>query len=446
MNANYRKVTIIGRPNVGKSALFNRLLGKKISIVNPEPGVTRDRVEGKLEHDDCVFELNDTGGIVTGKKGSMETEILKHADRSISISDVLILVVDVTAGCIPMDIEVAAHARRSGRPLILAVNKCDNPELLNDISLFYELGIDPVVGVSALHNIGIEDILDRVTSLLPFSGKIILPEKSVKIAVVGRPNTGKSSFINKLLSEERVIVSEVSGTTRDSIDVEFKAGNTDFILIDTAGIRKRKKIKDAVEKYSVMRAERSIERADIVFLLIDAQRGPGSIDLKIASFVSNKGKSCVIGVNKWDLVKGCTQEAYDDAIKRKMPFLSYAPVVFISSLTGRNVLETVKIFQGVYNMSSMKIPTSELNRLINKAMRKTLPPIVKNSRLKFYYATQCGTCPPSFLFFVNNKELLKKSYENYLVNCIRNHFAIKGAPIFIRFRNRESRYKIQRKY
>lgn len=446
MNATYRKVTIIGRPNVGKSALFNRLLGKRISIVNPESGVTRDRVEGRLKHDNCVFELNDTGGIVTGKKGLIETEILKHADHSISMSDVLILVVDVTAGCIPMDIEVAAHARRSGRPLILAVNKCDNPELLNDISLFYELGIDPVVGVSALHNIGIEDILDRITSLLPFSGEIILPEKSVKIAVVGRPNTGKSSFINKLLSEERVIVSEVSGTTRDSIDVEFKAGNTDFILIDTAGIRKRKKIKDAVEKYSVMRAERSIERADIVFLLIDAQRGPGSIDLKIASFVSNKGKSCVIGVNKWDLVKGCTQEAYDDAIKRKMPFLSYAPVVFISSLTGRNILETVKIFQGVYNMSSMKIPTSELNRLINKAMQKTLPPIVKNSRLKFYYATQCGTCPPSFLFFVNNKELLKKNYENYLVNCIRNHFGIKGAPIFIRFRNRESRYKIQRKY
>ncbi|MBN2191118.1 MAG: ribosome biogenesis GTPase Der [Candidatus Aureabacteria bacterium] len=443
MSADVRKVTIIGRPNVGKSALFNRLLGKKISIVNPEPGVTRDRVSGRLAHNDCVFELSDTGGIIPGKKDLMETEILKHADRSISMSDVLVLVVDVTAGCMPLDMEVASHARKSGKPLILAVNKCDNPELLNDIALFYEMGIDPVVGVSALHNIGIGGILDRITSLIPFTEEIILPENSLKIAVVGRPNAGKSSFINKLLSEERVIVSEVSGTTRDSIDVEFKAGDTDFILIDTAGIRKRKKIKDAVEKYSVMRAEKSIERADIVFLLIDAQRGPGSIDLKIASFVSNRGKPCIIGVNKWDLVKGCTQESYDDAIKRKMPFLSYAPVVFMSSLTGRNILETVKIFRGVYNMSSIKIPTSELNRLINKAIQKTLPPIVKNSRLKFYYATQCGTCPPSFLFFVNNKELLRKSYENYLVNCIRNHFGIKGSPIFIKFRNRESRYKTQ---
>ncbi|MDD5644850.1 MAG: ribosome biogenesis GTPase Der [bacterium] len=442
MNTSYRKVTIIGRPNVGKSALFNRLLGKRVSIVNPEPGVTRDRIAGKVKHSDCVFELNDTGGIIPGKKDSMGNEILKHVDRSVLMSDVLILVVDVTAGCMPLDMEVASHARKSGKPVILAVNKCDNPELLNDISLFYEMGIDPVAGVSALHNIGIETLLDRVTSLIPFSGAgITLPEKSIKVAVVGRPNAGKSSFINKLLAENRVIVSEVSGTTRDAVDVEFKTGDTDFILIDTAGIRKRKKIKDAVEKYSVLRAEKSIERSDIVFLLVDARTGPGSIDLKIASFVSGKGKACVIGVNKWDLVKGCTQEAYDDAIKRKIPFLSYAPVVFVSSLTGRNILETVKIFQGVYNMGAIKVPTSELNRLINKAVQKTPPPIVKNARLKFYYATQCGTRPPAFLFFVNNKELLKKSYESYLINCIRNHFGIKGSPIFTRFRNRESKYK-----
>ena len=441
MKKNIKKIAVIGRPNVGKSSLFNRIVKKRIAIVNPEPGVTRDRLSSVVKYDDTVFELIDTGGIHSDARSKVESDILKQADVAISAADVLILVVDVMAGCVPLDLEVAEHARRSGKPIIVAVNKCDNEELMQDMVVFYKMGIDPIIGVSSIHGHGIGELVERTLSCLPLLDVEDYDDNSIKVAVVGRPNSGKSSYINKLLSEDRVIVDNVPGTTRDAVDILFHKGKDAFTFIDTAGIRQKKKIKDAVEHYSVMRAEISMSRCDIAFVLIDAERGLGALEVKIAGLVASKGKACVIGVNKWDLVKEVTQEDYKKRLYNKLPFLSYAPVIFISALTGRNIDETVSLFKAMDNFRKIKVSTSDINRVVQSAVERHNPPLVKKVRAKIYYTTQCGTCPPTFLLFVNNKRHLRKSYERYLYNCIRESFGIIGVPIILKFRNRESIYK-----
>lgn len=436
-----RVVAIVGRPNVGKSALFNRLAGRRISIVHEQSGVTRDRIMREVTWKDEKFELIDTGGVINidneVRHNRIEDAIYTQVDAAVSDASAAILVVDVDSGVVPLDESVVDYVRRRGCRLFVAVNKCDHPGRDGEAVEFERFGI-PVFPVSALHNRGIGDLMEQVLGSLPDTENVTV-SNPLKVAVVGRPNVGKSSYINRLLRSTRVIVSDVPGTTRDSIDIPFAVGKGSqarhYLLIDTAGIRRTGKIDSSVERFSRFRAERSIDRADVVVLVLDALAGPTAQDKKIASMIIEKNRGCIILVNKWDLQE-TTQTQYGPEIQRTMPFAGHCPVVFASSLSGYNIRKSVDVIDYVAAQVQAELPTGILNRTIMDACKKTQPPAVGGRRLKVFYAAQVGCAPIRIRVFVNDPRCVRQNYRNYLVRMLRSRFGLEGAPVRLQFRAR----------
>lgn len=440
-----RTVAIVGRPNVGKSALFNRMMRKRIAIVHEQSGVTRDRLAADVEREEQRFTLIDTGGIGYFDKAdaadSIDEGILSQVDAAIEDAGLILFVVDAQNGIVPLDEEVARILHEGNRPVLLLANKCDNDQLDGATAEFEGFGF-PVLPVSALHNRGIGDMLDVVMERLP-PEENPSEEDPLKVAVVGRPNAGKSSFINRLIRSDRVIVSEIAGTTRDSIEVPFSVGKgpsaRHYKLIDTAGLRKWGKIKDAVEKYSAIRSERSIERADVCVLVLDASEGPKVRDKKIISLIEKAESGFVVLVNKWDLAEEhTTQRQYEAALRRELPFLGLTPIFFVSAKTGYNIRSMIDAIDEVARNVSTELTTGVLNRVIRDAFEKTPPPMVKNRRLKMYYATQVGTRPIRIKIFVNSPSLLTPQYRRYLLKRLRDTFGLEGAPLVLIFNRRRA--------
>ena len=437
-----RIVAIVGRPNVGKSALFNRIVGRRISIVHEQVGVTRDRVSAEAEHNGHRFELIDTGGLGHFDKQVADDDITAstEAQAEIAIADagLILFVVDITAGLVPLDEEVAQLLHRSGRPVLLLANKADNPHRDDQIIDFDGLGF-PAFPVSAIQNRGIEPLLDSITQQLP-EIKNLSAENPLRVAIVGRPNAGKSSYINRLLRSDRVIVSDLPGTTRDSIEIPFTIGSgpsaRHYQLIDTAGVQKDTRSRGAVDWFSNLRTEKSIERADVVVLMIDAEMGPTSRDKKIAAKIIEAERGCLLLVNKWDLSEDAEQEVtqtrYLPALREALPFLHFAPVLFVSAKSGYNMKRTIEAIDYVAAQTRTEITTGVLNRVIQKAVENLPPPMTKGRRLKIYYATQSGSNPIYFRLFVNNPDLTRANWIAYLKNQLRDAFGLEGAPLFLK--------------
>lgn len=433
---------------MGKSAVFNRIVGRRVAIVHDQPGVTRDRLSAEARWHDERFELIDTGGLGF-LDGEAAKDVLSAGTRSqaeVAIQDaaVIILVTDVSAGLTPLDREVAVLLRQSGRAVLLAANKADHEGLDVQATEFEALGY-PVFPVAALHNRGFDSLLAAAVKQLP-PAESPSAQNPLRVAIVGKPNAGKSSFINRVLQNERVIVSEVPGTTRDSIEIPFAIGAgpqaRHYRLIDTAGLRKLRRAEDAVERWSVMRSHKSIEDADVVVLMIDAEQGPTDQDKKIAGLIMEARKGCVVLINKWDLAQGetpVTQREYEKAFRRTMHFLSYVPLVFVSSHSGLNVRKAIETIDYVAAQISTTIPTSTLNRVLHDAVKRVAPPRVGGKRLKFYYATQVGERPLRFRFFVNQPELCAPSYQTYLIGALRAAAGLEGAPIVVEYRSSHER-------
>jgi GTPase len=440
-----RVVAIVGRPNVGKSALFNRLTGKRTAIVHEMAGVTRDRLAGEAVWNEERFRLVDTGGIgvFDGLRTGDEIEDGTHrqAESALGEAACAIMVVDVQLGLTPLDAEVAGRLHRSGIPVVLAANKSDNEKLAADAVDFESLGF-PVRPISALHNIGIDELMEPVLASLPPATDSPTIDNPLKVAIVGRPNAGKSSFINRLLRDERVLVSNVAGTTRDSIEIPFSIGSGSqarhYIFIDTAGIRQRRKVRDTVEHFSMIRAHNSIRHCDVAVLLLDAEKGPSAQEKKIAAMILKERKGCLIIVNKWDLAEGAvTQRQYGKAMSEALPFLEFVPVLFASALSGYNIRRAIEAIDHVGAQIETRMTTGVLNRVLHAAFDKYQPPAAGGRRLKFFYATQVRSNPIIIRLFVNEPSLRKSSYESYLVNCLRNSFGLEGAPVVLQFRGRE---------
>ena len=439
--AQKRTVAIVGRPNIGKSALFNRIVGRRVSIVHEECGVTRDRVMCEAVWNEQHFELIDTGGLGTMDSGSARDVIVDSTNQQVAIAiedaAAIIFAVDITAGVVPMDEEVALLLRRAGRPVFIAANKSDTMERDDNALDFEQLGF-PVFPVSALHNRGIDALMHSLLKILPEAPAAEKTEP-LRVAVVGRPNSGKSSYINRLLKNDRVIVSEIPGTTRDSIEIPFTIGSGStarhYQLIDTAGVNRRNRRSGAVEHYSNLRAEESVENADVVVLLMDATEGPKLQDKKLASKILEAKKGCILVVNKWDLTDDTeiTQTKYEPALRKEMPFLDFAPLLFISAQSGFNIRRSIELIDYVANQVQLKLTTGVLNRVIQDAMQKYPPPIIKGRPLKVYYVTQSGTKPIFIKLFVNNTLRATSSYKRYLINEIRKAFGLEGAPLELKF-------------
>ena len=431
-------VAIVGRPNVGKSTLFNRLIGKRISIVEDTPGVTRDRIYGDAEWLDRSFTLIDTGGIEPASEDKIAVQMRRQAELAMETADVILFLVDGREGMTSADREVAAMLRRCGKPVVLAVNKLDAPKYHEAIYEFYELGLgDPYI-VSAGQGIGLGDLLDAVCTHFPDTDAAE-EDARIHIAIVGKPNVGKSSLTNALLGEERVIVSDVPGTTRDAIDTPFEQNGRQYVLIDTAGIRRKRAIEDeSIERYSVIRSLAAIRRADVVLFVCDAAQGLSEQDVKIAGFVHEEGKPSVVIVNKWDLIEKDTHTM--DRFKKDMAvdlaFMDYVPFLFISAKSGQRVQKVMEYAEDVYAQSIRRISTGTLNDVVNEAVSMSEPPTQNGRRLKLYYATQVAVQPPTFVIFVNEASLVHFSYERYLENYFRKTFGFSGTPIRILFRNR----------
>lgn len=436
-----RTIAIVGRPNVGKSALFNRIVGRRVSIVHEQEGVTRDRIVCETEWNDEHFELIDTGGLGTVDSRATGDVLVNRTNEQVEVAvqdaAVIIFTVDLTAGVMPMDEEVARVLHRADRPVFIAANKSDNAGRDEDTYAFDALGF-PVFPVSALHNRGVSALMDAVLPLLPEGEK---PEERdpLRVAVVGRPNSGKSSYINRLLKGDRVIVSDIPGTTRDSIEIPFTIGKgpqaRHYQLIDTAGVNRRNRKSGAVEHYSNLRAEESIDSADVVVLLMDASEGPKLQDKKLADRIMQARKGCVLVVNKWDLAEeaeGVTQTQYEPALRKEMPFLDFAPLLFISAESGYNVKRSIDTIDYVAAQVETKLSTGVLNRVIQDALAKNPPPIVKGRPLKVYYATQSGTKPVFIKLFVNNTLRATSGYKRYLINQLRKAFGLEGAPVVLK--------------
>lgn len=435
----YPIVTIIGRPNVGKSTLFNRIVGKRVSITEDIPGVTRDRISHLAEWGGRDFILVDTGGLDFLNKEHISTEILEQAKIGIEETDVIIFIVDGKNGITPVDSDIAMVLRKSKKPTILAVNKLDDHSKFDNIYEFYSLGITEVEGISAEQALGIGDLLDRVIEHLPDTSGIQADDDITKIAFVGKPNVGKSSLINKILNENRLIVSDEAGTTRDSIHLEINIDDTKYILIDTAGVRRKRSITDAVERYSVSRTFDAIDRSDISILLIDAVEGITEQDSKIIGYAHNKSRALIILVNKWDLIEKDSSSiyAFEKKIRTELPFLSYVPILFISAKTGKRIDKIFDLVKIVDNNYHLRVSTGILNDIIDNAITFNPPPTDKGRRLKLYYSTQIQTAPPKFLLFVNDKELMHFSYLRYIENQIRDNFGFTGVPLTFELRNRK---------
>ena len=427
-------VAIIGRPNVGKSTFFNYIVGSRISIVEDTPGVTRDRIYGESNWRGRNFTLIDTGGIEPEKNDVILTQMRLQANIAIDIADVIIFVTDVRQGVTAADEEIALMLKKSKKPIILVCNKADSfQKFQSDIYEFYNLGIGDPMPVSASNAQGIGDVLDKVYDNLPKEKEADEDSERIKVAVIGKPNVGKSSLINKILGENRNIVSDIAGTTRDAIDSYYENENGKYIFIDTAGIRRKSKVTEKIEKYSVLRSLFAIERADVCLMLIDANEGVTEQDAKIAGEAHEAGKGIIIVVNKWDEYEKDTGtlEKYKKTIYEKLSYLSYAPVMFISAKTGQRVDKLFGMINEVTKQNAKRVTTSQLNQVINEAIAIVQPPSDKGKKLKIFYGTQASIKPPTFVIFVNSKDLFHFSYERYLVNQIRKEFGLEGTPIRI---------------
>ena len=425
-------VAIIGKPNVGKSTFFNYIIGKRLSIVEDLPGVTRDRVYGEANWRGRKFTLIDTGGIEPKSDDIILKQMKDQADIAISIADVIVFLTDIKQGVTAADQEIALMLKKSKKPVVLVCNKADNfGKTSDDIYEFYNLGLGDPYPVSSVNALGIGDVLDAIYENFPEKGDNDEDKEIINVAVIGKPNVGKSSLVNKILGENRVIVSNIAGTTRDAIDSYFENSKGKYNFIDTAGIRKKNKISESIEKFSIMRSLLAIERADVCLLLIDANEGVTEQDTKIACEAHEAGKGVIIVINKWDEVEKTTGtlEKYTKEVYNKLSYLAYAPIIFISAKTGQRVDKLFDIINKVASNNSMRVSTSMLNQVINEAIAVVQPPTDKVRRLKILYATQASTKPPTFVIFVNNKELFHFSYERYLINQIRTNFGLEGTPI-----------------
>ena len=433
-------VAIVGRPNVGKSMLFNKLTGQRTSIVEDTPGVTRDRIYGTCEWCGRSFSLVDTGGIEPGTDSDMLKFMRRQAEIGIELADAIIMVADVRSGVTAADQDVATMLRKSGKPVALAVNKCDSTGLVNpDAFEFYSLGIGDLFETSAVHGHGTGDLLDWVLENIPDTQDEEEDGDVIKVAIVGKPNVGKSSLLNRILGEERVIVSNVAGTTRDAIDSYFENETGKYCFIDTAGMRRKSKVDDAIEKYSNMRSISAIDRADVCLILVDANDGVTEQDTKIAGLVHEAGKAAIIVVNKWDAVEDKetnTMRDMEAKVRSGLSYMLYAPVLFISALTGARVDKLFQLIQDVHAQNTMRITTGALNSVLADATARVQPPTDKGRRLKIYYMTQASTKPPHFVIFCNDARLFHFSYQRYLENQIREVFGLQGTPVRITIRQK----------
>lgn len=432
-------VAIVGRPNVGKSTLFNKLIGKRISIVDDTPGVTRDRIYGECEWKNRTISIIDTGGIEPYSNDIILSQMRRQAQLAIDAADVIILVTDIKSGLVATDKEVAEILQRSGRPVIVCVNKCDKiGDIEPEFYEFYNLGLGDPIQVSSVHGHGTGDLLDAIYEYLPEDKETDEKNDVISVAVIGKPNAGKSSLVNKIVGNDRCIVSNIAGTTRDSIDTVIENKYGSFILTDTAGIRRNNKIDDAIEKYSIIRAKMAIERSDVCVIMVDATQGFTEQDSKIAGLAHEAGKGCVIAVNKWDAIEkdNKTMSEFRKKLQNDFSFMSYAPIIFISAKTGQRLdvlFETIKM---VANSNSMRISTGTLNDLLSQAVTRVQPPSDKGRRLKIYYMTQASTKPPTFVCFVNSAQLFHFSYQRYIENRIRETFGLEGTPVHFVIRER----------
>ncbi len=435
-------VAIVGRPNVGKSTLFNKLTGQRKAIVDDTPGVTRDRIYGDCEWLGYNFLLIDTGGIEPKSNDIILSQMRRQAQLAIDSADVIILVTDMRTGVVATDEEVAAMLQKSGKPIVLCVNKCDRigePPL--EFYEFYNLGLGDPIQVSSIHGHGTGDLLDEVIKYLPKQEEDDEDDSIIKVAVIGKPNVGKSSLINAISGEERAIVSDIAGTTRDATDTYISNEYGDFMFIDTAGLRRKSKVEDQIEKYSVIRAKMAVERASVCVIMIDAVEGFTEQDSKVAGIAHEMGKACIIAVNKWDALEknGKTMDNYRKKLMNDFSFMSYAPIIFISAKTGQRLDRLFELINFVDQQNVMRISTGKLNDVLASATARVQPPTDKGRRLKIYYMTQASTRPPTFVCFVNKKELFHYSYQRYLENQIREVFGLEGTPTRFVIRERDGK-------
>ena len=426
-------VAVVGRPNVGKSTLFNKVIGERRSIVEDTPGVTRDRIYADAEWNSRRFLLVDTGGIEPKSDEVIPAQMRTQAELAVATADVIVFLCDIRAGLLSDDRDIAMMLKRSGKPVIVAVNKADSVgDLPMEFYEFYELGFehDPIA-LSALHGTGTGDLLDAVVAALPPEEEAPHEEGLINVAVIGKPNAGKSSIINRMCGEERVIVSDIAGTTRDAVDTRVENETGVYNFIDTAGIRRQSKVEDRIEKFSVLRAKAAVERADVCLLMIDASDGVTEQDEKIAGIAHEAGKACIIVVNKWDSVEkdNGTVKKYTDKIRIALAYMTYAPIIFVSAKSGQRVRDLYPLIRKVYEQASRRVTTGMLNDVLNDAMTRVQPPSDKGKRLKIYYMTQTATNPPTFVIFCNTVTLFHFSYQRYLENCLRDTFGFEGTPI-----------------
>ena len=435
-------VAIVGRPNVGKSTFFNYIVGKRISIVEDTPGVTRDRIYADANWRGMDFTVIDTGGIEPESEDLIVSQMRNQADIAISMADVIVFVTDIKRGITNADNEIALMLRKSKKPIVLVCNKADNfGKTSDDIYEFYNLGLGDPHPVSSINAVGIGDVLDAIYEKLPKNDNEEDDSTVIKVALIGKPNVGKSSLVNKILGENRVIVSNIAGTTRDAIDSEFENSYGKYVFIDTAGIRRKSKVTENLERYSVMRTSLAIERSDVCIFMIDANEGVTEQDAKIAGEAHEAGKGIIIAVNKWDEYEkdNNTVEKYKKEIYNKLSYLSYAPIIFISAKTGQRVEKLYELINTVASQNAMRVSTSVLNQVLNEAIAIVQPPTDKGKRLKIFYMTQASTKPPTFVVFVNDKQLFHFSYERYLVNQLRKEFVLTGTPIRIIVREKRDK-------
>ena len=435
-------VAIVGRPNVGKSTLFNKLCGKRLAIVDDTPGVTRDRIFGDCEWLGHNMMLVDTGGIEPYSDDIILSQMRSQAQLAIDSADVIIMLTDIRDGIVATDREVATMLQKSGKPIVLAVNKCDTTgELPPDFYEFYNLGLGDPIAVSAIHGRGTGDLLDAVLAFLPKDAGEDYEDDTIKVAIIGKPNVGKSSLVNAICGENRVIVSDIAGTTRDATDTAVENEYGKFVFIDTAGLRRKSKVDDAIEKYSVLRARMAVERANVCVIMIDGTEGFTEQDSKVAGIAHELGKACIIAVNKWDAVEkdGETMQKERKKLMNDFSFMSYAPIIFISAKTGQRLPQLFELIKFVDDQNAMRISTGKLNDVLAAATARVQPPTDKGRRLKIYYMTQASTRPPTFVCFVNRADLFHYSYQRYLDNQIREVFGLEGTPTRFVIREREEK-------
>ncbi|MBU5677321.1 ribosome biogenesis GTPase Der [Alkaliphilus sp. MSJ-5] len=434
-------VAVVGRPNVGKSTLFNKVAGERISIVEDKPGVTRDRIYTEVEWLNYNFTLIDTGGIEPKSEEIIPAQMRRQAELAMETADVIVFVTDGREGLTSVDRDVAEMLRKTKKPVIITLNKVDTKHQSEHFYEFYELGMGDPVEISASLGLGIGDLLDEVVKHFNTNGDDEYDEDVIKVAMIGKPNVGKSSLINRILGEDRVIVSDIAGTTRDAIDTPFTNGEDRYVLIDTAGIRRKSRIKENVEKYSIVRAIAAVQKSDVCLLVIDASEGVTEQDKKIAGYSHENGKGMIIIVNKWDIIEkdNHTMNEFIKEIRNELTYISYAPILFVSALTGQRMNKVLEEVKHVSNQNAMRIPTGSLNEVIGEAILLNQAPSDKGKRLKVFYATQASVKPPTFILFVNDKELMHFSYLRYLENKIRENFGFEGTPIRFILRQKTGR-------